>query len=305
MATEVQNVSGPIPEFLDKVSNNWGLTFVYPKIWAISFSPVTSKNSSSQLGTAIKQVLSRYNDINNFRSVFYSKNPYSQILSSPNEVNVSVGDAAHFLLANKISIPGENIQLNGGTIPSADIAGGVLWGRALGSRQSSPSSTNKIKITFFDTNKELVDLLIKPWLVAVSYQGLIEDESCPQLKCDITAHFFAKSSSKATVNRNDELQITSNVPQFFNNKQDSVWTTSTKSVKVSHLSEDKPFLRKTVTFKNCVPVSIPEKSYNFGNDVGIDEIMTAVDFSYDYYIIDDKSASAVTTNRRLTPVHLS
>ena len=305
MATEVQNISGPIPEFLDKVSNNWGLTFVYPKIWAISFSPVTSKNSSSNLGAAIKQVLTKYNDINNFRSVFYSKNPYSQILSSPNEVNVSVGDAAHFLLANKISIPGENVQFSSGTIPAADVAGGVLWGRVLGSRQSGNANTNKIKITFFDTNKELIDLLIKPWLAAISYQGLIEDASCPQLKCDITAYFFAKSSAKATVNRNDEIQITSNIPQFFNSKQNSVWTTSNASVKVSQLSEDKPYLRKTITFKNCVPVNIPEKSYNFGNDIALDEIMTAVDFSYDYYIIDDKSANAVTANRRLAPVYLS
>lgn len=305
MATEVQNISGPIPEFLDKVSNNWGLTFVYPKIWAISFSPASGKNSSSHLGTAIKQVLTKYNDINNFRSVFYSKNPYSRILSSPSEVTVSVGDAVHFLLANKISIPGENIQLSTGTISAADMAGGILWGRALGSRQSNPSSTNKIKITFFDTNKELIDLLIKPWLAAVSYQGLIEDESCPQLKCDITAHFFAKSSAQAVVNRNDEIQITSNIPQFFNNKQNSTWTSSNATVKVSQLSEDKPYLRKTVTFKNCVPINIPEKSYNFGSDVGIDEIMTAVDFSYDYYIIDDKSANAVTANRRLAPVHLS
>lgn len=304
MATITQTVNGPIPEFLEKVSNNWGLTFVYPKIWCVTFAPVSGANSTSNLGIAIQRVLTTYGDINNFKHVFNtSSNPYGKILNTPSEVNISVGNSKHFLLANKISIPGEHLQIGSGNLPSADSAGGILWGRASNSRISNPASANKFKISFFDTNKEIIDLLIKPWLIAVSYQGLIEDATCPQLKCNISASFFAKSSARATVSRNKELQISSNIPQYYNNKQNSTWATSNATTKVSQLSEDQPFLRKTVTFVNCVPINIPEKHYNFGGDVGIDEILTDIEFSYDYYKIEDVSAGQITANRKLVAVN--
>lgn len=286
MSSDMMNATGPIPEFLDKVSKNWGLSFVYPKIWAITFE---CSKGNYNLGQSIKSVLARYRDINNFESLFTTANPYSDILKTPKNCSVSVGDASHFLLANKISIPGESIQLSTGAIPSANESGGILWGRALASKVSNPSSATKLKITFFDTNKEIIDLLIKPWLAAISYQGLIEDPNCKPLKCNITAYFFAKSSANGHVIKDIDYSITRNEPAYIT-EANAIWDKVTDTVKVSSYSENKPFLRKQITFMNCVPVNIPEKHYNFGNDVNLDEIMSEVNFSYDYYTIIDKSA---------------
>lgn len=286
MSSATGGVSGPIPEFLDKVSKNWDLSFVYPKIWAIKFSPAGT--SSSSLGSSISRVLQEYKDINNFSSVFNNNNPYAAILQANNEHHVSVGNSKHFLLANKISIPGETLQLATGSVPSADVSGGILWGRAVGSRLSNPVNTNKIGITFFDTNKEILDLLIKPWLAAISYQGLIEDPSCPCLKCDISAYFFAKSSANGKVVQTT-LNIPRNVAQFYNEGENkfSNWSSTNNTVRVSSYSEHKPYLRKTIVFKNCIPISTPAKNYNFGPDIGHDEIMSEVDFSYDYYTLTE------------------
>lgn len=51
---------GPIPSFLNKISNNWGLSFIFTKIWGITFHPSRGLNS---LASSIQNVLTKYDDI--------------------------------------------------------------------------------------------------------------------------------------------------------------------------------------------------------------------------------------------------
>lgn len=288
MSLDAMNVTGPIPEFLDKVSKNWGLSIVYPKIWAVTFEPNNNPTGSFNLGNSIKSVLTQYRDINKFSELFNGNNPYAGILSTPESCNISVGSTKHFLLANKIAIPGETIILSTGNIPNSGESGGILWGRALASRESNPSNVNKLNITFFDTNKEIVELLFKPWLAAISYQGLIEDPNCEPLKCNITAYFFAKSSASGHTIKNIDYSVSRNEPYYIT-ESNAIWDKVDNTVKISSYSEHKPYLRKKITFKNCVPIDIPKKNYNFGPDIGVDEYMTDITFSYDYYTVEDSS----------------
>ena len=57
---------GPIPSFLNKISNNWGLSFIFTKIWGITFHPSRGLNS---LASSIQNVLTKYDDINDFRAL--------------------------------------------------------------------------------------------------------------------------------------------------------------------------------------------------------------------------------------------
>lgn len=279
---------GPIPSFLDKISNSWDLSFIFTKIWAVNFSP--SRNDSSTLGQSIYAVLKKYNDINKFTSFVNSdSNLYKDLLSSPTNLSVEVASNRHFILANKISVPEESVFVGSTNIPIQEMAGGAIWGRFGGSRYNDSSRT--VDITFLDTNRELIDLIIKPWIIAVAHQGLISANELPNLKCDIKAYFFAKSSPRAKTGINkDSITITSNYPQYYKSQslktEPFTWASQGKSVSVSSFNETEPCLRKVIIFKNCVPISVPQKNYNYANDMGNDETMTEVKFSYDWYEVN-------------------
>ena len=42
MAITTSTKYGPIGTFLDKVSRNWGLSFIFTKIWAVKFTQYES-----------------------------------------------------------------------------------------------------------------------------------------------------------------------------------------------------------------------------------------------------------------------
>lgn len=288
---------GPIPNFLDKVSSNWGLSFIFTKIWAVHFSPI---DSSRTLGEAIYTVLKAYDDINKFTDYVNSdSNLYKNLLKSENNITVDLPDAKHFILANKISIPNESVFIGSTNTPNQETAGGAIWGRFAGSRENNAGRT--VDITFLDTNKELVDLIIKPWIIAVAHRGLIESSFLPTLKCHIIAYFYAKSSPNAKTTPNgDKITITSNYPQYYKtqslNTEPFVWASQGKEVLVSSFNENQPYLRKRIIFRNCVPVSVPQKNYNYAPDMGNDETMTEIKFSYDWYEIDDFSNGFLSTD---------
>lgn len=281
---------GPIPSFLEKVSSSWGLSFVFTKIWAVHFSPIDSSNT---LGESIYQVLKTYDDINKFTEYVNSENNlYRNLLKSEDNVTVDVGSTKHFILANKISIPNESVFISSTNSLNQENSGGAIWGRLGGARENNVSKS--VDITFLDTNKELIDLIIKPWIIAVSHRGLVETSLLPNLKCNIEAYFFAKSSPNARTNPSgDKITITSNYPQYYERQSMSTepftWASQGVEVPVASFNENQPYLRKRIVFKNCVPISVPQKNYNYAQDMGNDETMTEVKFSYDWYEIHDFS----------------
>ena len=69
-----------------------------------------------------------------------------------------------------------------------------------------------------------------------------------------------------------------------------VWTEQTKETEVTTPTEEEPKLRKRIIFHGCVPISVPSKSYNYSSDMGIEETMTTVKFSYEYYTVENTTS---------------
>ena len=159
---------GPIPSFLNKISNNWGLSFIFTKIWGITFHPSRGLNS---LASSIQNVLTKYDDINDFLSFINSDgNIYRNILGNNEAISNRIAEIESFILANKISIPNENVSISFPASVQIPNAGGLIQGRVGEGRRSN---FNDLSITFLDTNRELVEYIIKPWIIAVAHQGWI------------------------------------------------------------------------------------------------------------------------------------
>lgn len=238
------NSTGPIPEFLSKVSKSWSLTPVYPKIWAINFEPANFGGSS--LGSNIKTILDTYNSGIHFTTNEVANNIYSQLLNSPSNLSVTVGNERHFILATRLTVPGETVYI-ASTNSMGQNLGGSINGRMVNYMDTN-ANHNKIKISFLDTYKGFNDVIIKPWIYAIGHRGLkiLNDSKLPDLRCNINAICFAKGiSAKNTVN-------------------------------------NKLALYKKITFYNCFPTNCSGKSYNYSPTIGNDEYISDIDFAYDY-----------------------
>lgn len=279
------SVTGPIPDFLNKVSRNWGLTFVYPKIWTVRF--LNRNNENYNLIKNIGQVLGGLdnvnaggwdNDFNKLGALINnSSNIYKNLLTGGSEGNpdiyVKTNNIKHFILATKISTPSESVYIGSNSYPTNLNGGGAIWGHFAGGRENSAVRT--IDITFLDTYREFTEYIIRPWIVAVAHQGLIESSEFPCIKCDIVADFYAKSAPQDKTTR-EKTSV-----HYFSPVE------TTKTYTISKFKVTQPFLRKSIRFFNCVPMKLPEKNYNFAPDISSDEAMTTITFAYDYYQVLD------------------
>lgn len=318
---------GPIGQFLQRVGSNWGLSFIFTKIWAVRFRPADSF-ASDNLVTNISSILKSYDDINNFTkfmSASESELYYNLLnLTSESKEGVPISDFIHFILANKITIPEEKMVLQTTQSINQNDAGGLIFSRIGGGRFNEVMRS--VDITFLDTNKEFTDYIIKPWIIASAHRGLIETSQLPNLKCNIEATFFAKSGPNyqpvdgefnvffnEPYTTDETIYTNHNVPAVKPNlvsaNQPFIWEAKAKETEVKkldfndkamlgihgakvHNDPDEPYKRKKIIFHGCLPVSLPSKGYNYSNSMGNDEVMTTVKFSYEYYTVENEVKNA-------------
>ena len=95
-------------------------------------------------------------------------------------------------------------------------------------------------------------MFIRPWLVAVSYHGLIEDET--DLKCNIIVNLHTKNPSGP-----ENLEIPFG---DFRNK------------------------RKTYMFEDCVPINVEADQLSYG-DLSNSDLERTVSFAFSKYSLLD------------------
>lgn len=90
------------------------------------------------------------------------------------------------LLAQKIEFPNDSVSTS---YTDNENMGGLIGGYY--ARQREPY--NSITVNFLQTNKDIIDFIIRPWVLAVSHKGLIEDGET-FIKTDIIANMYSKFS---------------------------------------------------------------------------------------------------------------
>ena len=178
--------SKPITQFLNKTYNNWELSMAYPKIWGINF-----ESNNKELTSDINSVLKKYGNIHGFNPQFYQI--YKEFMGVGSENTVfTIGTLPYMLLATGASVPDEQVNI---VTPTYDIArdnNGILTPRISSGIVTNP--TRVFNVSFFETNIDFIDNLIRPWLVAMSHIGLLKADGIPDLTCTITLDLYAKSS---------------------------------------------------------------------------------------------------------------
>jgi hypothetical protein len=206
-------------------------------LWTVDISPRNGSNMAS-VGRSIKKYIETYDS----KSFDISEN----IIDDTS--NKEYGE----LLAQTIALPNEQLLIE---TEHLEGTGGFKAGY-IGKQRQPYGAQNKLDITFLETNKDLIDNFIKPWIIAVSYKGLIEDGE-DDLKCNIDLVLHAKGQEEGEKGRGQGTQT---------------WRD-----------------RKRFSFFNAVPYQIEAEQLSYSGDVSIQELSRTVAFTFDYYEVTDLS----------------
>ena len=215
-------------------------------LWALDFSNANGQPSMKDIGDNINLWLMEANE----------RWPVMPtLMDDQTDSRTGVG----YLLAQRVAFPNESFGVS--TLP-VNRSGGFVAGY-VGDRRSDYGSSNKVDISFLETNIDIIDFFIKPWIVAASYKGLIEDDDRP-IKCNITATLYSRAID------------------YYNNKWASSQDSTRRTVEYT--------ARKQVSFKNCVPVNVEGDQISYG-ELSFDELIKTVSFVFSHYEISDGSFS--------------
>lgn len=162
-------------------------------------------------------------------------------------------------LAQTVAFPNEGFDIENVMV---DNRGGLIPGLASGPRYPYGSS-NKIDVSFLETNIDIIDYFLKPWIIASSHKGLIEDgNSNTNIKATIEAYLYARSTNRSFV----------------------------------------PTLRKHITFYKCVPFVTTPDEVSYG-DMGTNDIVRTVSFAFQRYTINSLSVRQQTLEQFTVPIY--
>lgn len=228
-----------------KLFQDWDHDVPLKFLWSLDFSPSDGETANmTVLGTNINYWTSIYEPGN------WTIDP--SIIDRQTDSSSGVG----YLLAQAVSFPSEEFGISN---ESVNNSGGFVAGY-VGGRRSDYGSSNKVDISFLETNIDIIDYYIKPWIIASSYKGLIEDDEAP-IKCDITATLYSRASENYGANVIASARRSSQPVEYK--------------------------ARKQISFKNCVPSNVEADKVSYG-ELSYDELVKTVSFIFSHYKIDDK-----------------
>ena len=235
--TFVTKNDGPIKRRL-QLHRQWLYDIPLKFLWAVYIYPKTP--NFNELGENIRTVISKY-EITNTKQWPVNTNGLKDIMDEFGSFGI--------LLAQNIALPSDAFDIN---TTSIDGAGGRLGGQYAGNRQGYGSS-NKVDITFLETNIDIFDYFFKPWIIANSYKGLIEDGTGKnELKCDIQVIQFSRDAfSYPNVIGDSAIDLS---------------------------------VRKVIEFYDAVPFQVNGDSLSYG-DLGLNDITKTVSFSFSRYAV--------------------
>ncbi len=226
-----------MPNFIQKrlaVHQDWFGDIPLKNQWSIQFAPRDSGDMVS-FGNNIASVLEAYTP-----TTFPSFTDNMGIFEA---VSDNVGG---MLLAQSVAMPTESFEVSDIGLGNT---GGFLQGK-VGGKRSAPS---KLSVGFIETNVDIFAHFIKPWMVAASFKGLIEDDG-PNIKCNINIAQYTR--------------LKGGYPTYSPEG-------GSEEISISKMS----------TFYNCVPTNVVEDQISYG-EISADELIREVDFIYSHYDIN-------------------
>jgi hypothetical protein len=201
----------------------------------------------SKLGSNIRDVIAKYE--------VTSSDQWPVNIKCLDEITDPLGNFG-ILLAQNIALPADGFNISNTSI---DGAAGWLGGQYAGNRMGY-GGENKVDITFLETNIDIFDYFLRPWIIAASHKGLIEDGTdVEQLKCDLQLIQFSRDAGSYK-------DILTPLRASSNTTLD---------------------IRKVVEFYDAVPFQLAGDSRSYG-ELGTNDITRTVSFSFNRYAVLDK-----------------
>lgn len=229
----------PTGRRLNALSRSWENDLPAKFLWTLDFSARTASGDEFNPG----QGAGMLNVGENIQRVLsmYENNTWHL---DPAMFDDRRDDRLGFYFAQNVALPTEQMSI--GTTP-VNNSGGFVAGYH-GERRMDYGTSNKLDITFLEQNRDVVDMFIRPWIVAVSYYGLIEDGEI-DLKCTITVNLHTRGMPGSEMDFG-ELEN----------------------------------LRKTYVFENCVPYQITGDAVSYG-ELSQDDLTRTAAFTFSNYKI--------------------
>lgn len=179
---------GPIRERLDLLSEAWSSDIPLKFLWAIDIYGVDSSN---------------INAINEY----YEKRRQSEWpVEDAASLDYLSSNNFGFLLAQNVNFPQDSFNIG-----NLEVGNGGFLPGYYGDTRSGYGGSNNLGITFLETNIDFVDYFVRPWIIAASHKGLIDDgETSTNIKCTIDAYLFSRDAISSSISpkiQNRKLKV--------------------------------------------------------------------------------------------------
>ena len=238
-------MTGPVPLRIS-LQSEWINDIPLKFLWTIAFfargpagATISSANSIANIASNVSRIIERYEGPGKW----------------PMDINVYNNQSDYageygYMFANSVAFPNDAFNVSNSQLEGA---GGFLPGYISGERNGYGGSNN-LNITFLETNVDIIDNLIRPWIIAASYKGLIEDNT-EDIKCNIMVNMYTRDkyqSSRPFLTQFETLNFER---------------------------------RKSFIFENAVPLQVNGDEISYG-DLGISDVSKTASFAFtNYYTI--------------------
>jgi hypothetical protein len=219
-----------------RLHQDWTNDIPLKNIWGINFSARTGSGEMVNVGDAIDYYLSVYRP----QSFKVDTNLIDRV--SDSEVGL--------LLAQTVNFPEEKFAVSDAQI--AEGAGGFQTAQVGGTR----TPDNNLSVTFLETNRDVFSFFLQPWVVAASYAGLIEDDTEPDIKCNIDIIQYSRTAERYADKVGESNKGNNDIVEYG--------------------------IRKMHTFYNAVPMSVEGDNISYGG-MSESDITRGVAFNFSHY----------------------
>jgi len=218
-----------------RLHQDWTNDLPLKNIWGINFSARTGSGAMVNVGDAIEYYLD-----------MYRPNTYPV----DNDLFDRVSDfEAGFLLAQDVSIPGVQLATQELDINNS----GGIQAMQIGDRIGE---SHEMKVSFLETNRDVFSYFIQPWIVACSYAGLIEDDSEPDIKCNIDVIQYSRTAERYADKLGESQKLDKSAVEYG--------------------------IRKMHTFYDCVPNNMDGDNFSYGEQ-SLSDITRSVGWKFAHY----------------------
>ena len=218
-----------------RLHQDWTNDLPLKNIWGINFSARTGSGAMVNVGDAIEYYLD-----------MYRPNTYKV----DNDLFDRVSDfESGFLLAQDVSLPSVSLDVN-----ELDVQGsGGIQAMQIGNRVSDD---HNMTISFLETNRDVFSFFLQPWVVACAYAGLIEDNSEPDIKCNIDVIQYSRTAERYADKLGESQKLDKSVVEYG--------------------------IRKMHTFYDAVPTNVDPDNISYGEQ-SISDITRSVGWNFAHY----------------------